>query len=48
MRGVDRERKMLHEHEIVLFSFMFAFFVIGLFVWGFDANALDYSVEGVS
>ena len=48
MRGVDRERKMLHEHEIVLFSFMFAFFVIGLFVWGCDANALDYSVEGVS
>lgn len=47
MRGEDRERRMLHEHEIVLFSFMFAFFVIGLFVWGFDANALDYSVNGV-
>lgn len=48
MRGEDREKRMLHEHEVVLFSFMFAFFVIGMFVWGFDASALDYSVNGAT
>ncbi len=48
MRGVDRERRLLHEHEIVLFSFAFAFFVIGLFIWGFDVDALEYTLGGVS
>lgn len=48
MRGDARERRMLHEHEIVLFSFMFAFFVIGLFIWGLDADASEYSVNGVT
>ena len=48
MSGDARERRMLHEHEIVLFSLMFAFFIVGLFVWGLDADALEYSVNGVT
>ncbi|GEM_PF-1107929 len=42
MRGAAQERKLLHEHELVLATFTFVFLVGGFIFWGYDVVATGY------
>lgn len=44
MRGVNPERKRLHEHEAVIFAFLVLFAAGGIVFWGYNAFAVEYYV----
>ena len=46
MRGTNRERKLLHEHEAFLFIFLAVFLLGGFALWGADVHAVEYYLEG--
>jgi len=46
MRGANRERKLLHEHEAFLFTFLTIFLLGGFALWGADVQAVEYYLDG--
>ena len=46
MRCGKREKKMLHEHEAFLFTFTIVFLLGGFIFWGYNADAVEYFVDG--